>query len=170
MKTGELIKKYRKTAKMTQVELAEECGITDSAIRNYELGNRMPSEEQIASIAKALNISAESLREVPLESARQALELLFRLQDEFGLAPAEVDGEIVLKIDPTNKKSPKLASALKAWKSVLDSESDGKMTAEEVDAWRAEFPLKANLFGNKLRIQKCVQMGAFFMSEAAFAS
>lgn len=139
MKTGELIKKYRKASNMTQVELAEKCGITDSAIRNYELGNRMPSDEQIASIAKALNISAEALREVPLASARQAIELLFRLQDEFGLMPFEDDGEIVLKLDTSNKKSPKLMAAIKQWKRVLDSESEGEMTKEEVDAWRAKY-------------------------------
>lgn len=139
MKTGELIKKYRKAAGMTQVQLAKECGITDSAIRNYELGNRMPSEDQIASIATALEISPEALREVPMESARQALELLFRLHDEFGLVPTDKDGELVLTFDDKCKKAPKLSTALKAWKGVIDSESAGEMTVEEVEQWRAKF-------------------------------
>lgn len=40
----------------------------------------------------------EPLHEVPLESSRQALELLFRLEGEFELVPDEIDGELVLKI------------------------------------------------------------------------
>ena len=139
MKTGELIKKRRKAAGMTQVQLAEKCGITDSAIRNYELGNRMPSETQLQAIADALGVSPESLREVPLESSRQALELLFRLNEEFGLAPEQTDGGIVLKLDPSNKNAPKLVTALKAWIGMIDSESKGEITSEELEEWRSKF-------------------------------
>ena len=139
MKTRELIKKYRKLRKMTQRQLAAACGQTDSAIRNYELGNRTPGEPQLQAIAKALNISSEALREVPLESSRQALELLFRIDEEFGLEPMEVDGMLVLGFDARVEKSPKLATALKAWKKMLDSENAGEITSEELDEWKAEF-------------------------------
>lgn len=139
MKTGELIKKYRKLRKMTQRQLAAACGQTDSAIRNYELGNRAPGQEQIQAIADALDISSEALREVPLESSRQALELLFRIDEEFGLEPMEVDGMLILGFDERAEKSPKLAAALKAWKKMLDSEKAGEITLEELDEWKAEF-------------------------------
>lgn len=139
MKTGELIKKYRKLRKMTQKQLAAACGQTDSAIRNYELGNRAPGHDQIQAIADALDISPEALREVPLESSRQALELLFRLDEEFGLEPMEVDGMLVLGFDARAEKSPKLATALKAWKKMLDSQKAGEITPEELDEWKAEF-------------------------------
>ena len=36
---GERIRYYRKRAQLTQKQLAEACGITEPAIRNYELGN-----------------------------------------------------------------------------------------------------------------------------------
>lgn len=139
MKTGELIKKYRKLRRMTQRQLAAACGQTDSAIRNYELGNRTPGEPQLQAIAKALDISSETLREVPLGSSRQALELLFRLDKEFGLEPMEVDGMLVLGFDAGAEKSPKLAAALKTWKKMLDSENAGEITPEEFDEWKAEF-------------------------------
>ena len=139
MKTGELIKKYRKLRKMTQRQLAATCGQTDSAIRNYELGNRTPGQEQIQAIADALDISSEALREVPLESSRQALELLFRIDEEFGLEPMEVDGMLILGFDERAEKSPKLAAALKAWKKLLDSENAGEITPEELNEWKAEF-------------------------------
>ena len=139
MKTGELIKKYRKLRKITQRQLATACGQTDSAIRNYELGNRTPGQEQIQAVAGALDISSEALREVPLESSRQALELLFRLDEEFGLEPMEVDGMLVLGFDAGAEKSPKLAAALEAWKKMIDSENAGEITPEELDEWKATF-------------------------------
>lgn len=139
LKTGELIKKYRKMRKMTQKQLAAACGQTDSAIRNYELCNRTPGEAQIQAIAAALAISPEALREVPLESSRQALELLFRLNEELGLVPMEVDGTMVLGFDSAAEKSPKLAAAIKAWKDVLDSEKSGEITPVEYESWKAEF-------------------------------
>lgn len=142
MKTGQLIKRYRKMRGMTQAQLAEACGQTDSAIRNYELGNRTPGEAQIEAIASALEISPEALREVPLQNSRQALELLFRLEEEAGLVPMEVDGMLVLGIDGSAEESPKLAQAIKAWKRVIDSEKAGEMTPEEVVEWKASFGAK----------------------------
>ena len=127
---------------MKQAQLAEACGQTDSAIRNYELGNRTPGEAQIEAIASALEISPEALREVPLQNSRQALELLFRLEEEAGLVPMEVDGMLVLGIDGSAEESPKLAQAIKAWKRVVDSEKAGEMTPEEVVEWKASFGAK----------------------------
>lgn len=136
MKVGELIRKYRRMRGMTQAELAEACGLTDSAIRNYELGNRTPGDDQIVGIADALGISSEALRDIPLESSRQALELLFRLDEEYGLKPAKVAGETVLRVDTASPKSQKLTIALDAWLSMVDSEKAGEITSEELSAWR----------------------------------
>lgn len=90
-------------------ELAEECGLTDSAIRNYELGNRTPGDDQVRGIAAALRVAPEALSDISAGTAREALELIFRIDEEFGLKPKEVDGEVVLAIGPASKKAPKLA-------------------------------------------------------------
>lgn len=139
MNTGQLIKRYRKMRKLTQVQLAEACGLTDSAIRNYELGNRTPCDEQLAQIADALNVSAEALREIPLENGRQALELLFRLSDQFSIEPRKVGGKLVLAPSGGSKIDSKLANALKAWRKQLDSLESGKTTQTEYDEWKASF-------------------------------
>ena len=54
---GERIRYYRKRAQMTQKQLAEACGITEPAIRNYELGNRIPGYDTLDDIAAALQIN-----------------------------------------------------------------------------------------------------------------
>lgn len=74
------------------------------------------------SIASAPDVAPESLFDVPATTAREALELVFRIDEEFGLKPKEVGGELVLAIDPLSKKVPKLTQALKAWLAQIDSE------------------------------------------------
>ena len=130
---NELIRKYRKMRGLTQSELAEKCGLTDSAIRNYELGNRTSGEDQVKEIASALHVAPESLFDVPAATAREALELIFRIDEEFGLKPKEIDGEVVLAIDPSSKK------AFKAWLAQIDSEKSGEITAEQLAEWKAKF-------------------------------
>lgn len=66
-------------------------------------------------IASALHVAPESLFDAPAATAREALELIFRIDEEFGLKPKEIDGELVLAIDPSSNKAPKLSQALKAW-------------------------------------------------------
>ena len=88
---------------------------------------------------KVSSSCALNVREVPLESSRQALELLFRLNEEIGLVPMEVDGTMVLGFDSTAEKSPKLVMAIKAWKEMLDSERAEEIAPTELDVWKAEF-------------------------------
>ena len=40
---GSKIRLYRKYRGLTQKELGDACGLNESTIRNYELGNRYPS-------------------------------------------------------------------------------------------------------------------------------
>lgn len=136
MNTGELIRKYRKIRGMTQPELGNKVGLSDSAIRNYELGNREPTEEQLEAIAKALKINVQSLAAYNVTSARDALELLFRLEDSFGLKPTE-EGQ--LSFDPKAKGAKKLSAAIKAWENAREELAEGKITQDEYDEWRASF-------------------------------
>ena len=61
MPIGEKIKKARTDAKMTQKELAEKCGMADSAIRKYESGKVTPKLDTIAKIARAMGLYAGDL-------------------------------------------------------------------------------------------------------------
>lgn len=136
MNTGELIRKYRKSAGLTQKELGEACGMSEPAIRNYELGNRTPSDAQVVRIAKELGIAPQALVPHEMEDARDALGLLFELGDQFGLIPQE-DGSLI--IDPKAKSSKKLDAAIKAWRTVLDEVASGEMSEAEYDLWKAKF-------------------------------
>ena len=47
MTVGDKIRKYRLEQGYTQKELAIKAGLSESAVRNYELGNRTASQDQL---------------------------------------------------------------------------------------------------------------------------
>ena len=65
---GENIRLARKARGLTQKQLGDMCGMADSAIRRYELGNGRPKMETIQRIAKALNVDPFSLMDWDMAS------------------------------------------------------------------------------------------------------
>ena len=57
MATGELIRKYRKAAGLTQKELGERSGIAEPTIRKYESNRLRPKIETLQKIASALDVN-----------------------------------------------------------------------------------------------------------------
>lgn len=139
MSIGERIRRYRNDVDMTQRELAEEVGLTESAIRNYERDIRTPSDEQIERIAEALDVSPDAIRDIGVEGARGALEVLFRCERELGLSPVVTEDGVAVAPDPSRPGSQKAAQALKAWKRMRDRLSAGEISEEDYGAWKARF-------------------------------
>ena len=133
MTTGSKIKQFRKSLNLTQAQLGDLCGLSESAIRNYELENRKPSEKQLKEISDALNVSVSALKEYPIENSREALEILFRLEEEYGLTPEILNNQVILKLDSKHTNSRKLAQAMKAWIKMKDS------SPEDYQSWKATF-------------------------------
>lgn len=139
MGVGERIRVMRKAAGLTQRELAESIGLTESAVRNYELGLRTPSDEQLSGMAEALGIAPESLKDIRVESAREALEVLFRMEGSLGLVPFGEGSDIGLSIDHDAELAPAMHQSLIAWKRIRDGLSDGSVTSEKYESWKASF-------------------------------
>lgn len=55
------IKAIRRKKGLTQKQVASACGLADSTLRTYELGNANPKPATVAKIAKALGVSAAEL-------------------------------------------------------------------------------------------------------------
>lgn len=64
MSIGENIKKARKTAGMSQKELAERLEVYQKDISRWETGERTPSLEVFARICRELGASADDLLEL----------------------------------------------------------------------------------------------------------
>ena len=114
-------------------------GLTESAIRNYERDIRTPSDQQIERIAEALDVSADSIREIGVSGARGALEVLFRYEKELGLMPVVTDDGVAVAPDPKKEGSQKAAQALKAWKRMRDQLAAGEIDEGDYKAWKARF-------------------------------
>lgn len=61
MRIGEVIRKYRKEAGLTQEEMANRLGVTTPAVNKWENGNSNPDIELLAPIARLLHISLDTL-------------------------------------------------------------------------------------------------------------
>lgn len=97
MTIGENIKKARLAAGLTQKELADKCGIADSAVRKYESGRVVPKLPMLKKIADALNVFITDLTgNTAGPSFESALEQhAYRLGQKIAGAGARIYGEYI---------------------------------------------------------------------------
>ena len=91
---GERIRFYRQQAGLTQKELAGLCEVSESAIRNYELGNRVPDFLTLHAIAEKLRVNYAAIAGEKVTDLEGVLQALYKLEEIYGLYPTEVDGHI----------------------------------------------------------------------------
>lgn len=65
---GNRIRKYREEAKLSQTQLAEQIGVSNSRVSNWEQGLNRPDADMLAEICKALNVSPSLLLGIQLTS------------------------------------------------------------------------------------------------------
>lgn len=149
-RVGVLIRNFRIAAELTQKELAERCGLNESTIRNYELGNRYPDEATLLNIAKHLNVSFFALSDPDVANIFSALHVLFDMEWAYGLRPTIKDGEVVLKFEERlTSAGPRPQEDLDSFKKMVeywarlrDKLEDGKIT--ESDYYKKEIRFPAN--------------------------
>lgn len=153
-RVGVLIRNFRIAADMTQKELAEKCGLNESTIRNYELGNRYPDEATLLNIANHLGISFFALSDPDVANIFSALHVLFDIEWAYGLRPTMKDGEVVLKFEERlSSTGPRPQEDLDAFKKMVeywarlrDKLEDGEIT--ESDYYKKEIRFPANPIDN----------------------
>ncbi len=142
MTIGKKIKKYREERKLTQKQLALRAGMSEPAIRNYELGNRTPSEKQIEKIALSLDVSPFAIANPDLESYIGVMHALFYLEENYGVIPGEINGEICLRFkDRFSGISTNVEKWLKEYKTVQNASEDDIEKAETYyEEWKSSYP------------------------------
>jgi len=95
---GSRIRHFREKAGFTQSQLGLLVGKSESAIRNYELDNRIPDWETITKIANALKVSYYALDASSIDRTFKVVHMLFEMENLYGLAPyVDKNGEVYLK-------------------------------------------------------------------------
>lgn len=147
-RVGYLIRNFRIATDMTQKELADKCGLNESTIRNYELGNRYPDETTLLNIANNLNVSFFALSDPDVANIFSALHVLFDIEWAYGLRPTIKDGEVILKFeDRLSCTGPRPQEDLDAfrtmveyWARLRDKLEDGEITESEYWLKEIKFP------------------------------
>ena len=151
---GEHIRFYRQQAGLTQKELADLCEVSESAIRNYELGNRVPDFLTLHVIAEKLRVNYAAIAGEKVTDLEGALQALYKLEEIYGLYPTEVDGQIhfvfresvavdKFKPDPdTVMSSPSvlLQYRVLGFMKACALHDAGELTDEEYALWKSKFP------------------------------
>ena len=153
-RVGVLIRNFRIAAELTQKELAERCGLNESTIRNYELGNRYPDEATLLNIANHLGVSFFALSDPDIANIFSALHMLFDMEWAYGLRPTIKDGEVVLKFEerlPSAGYRPQedldsFKKMVEYWARLRCKLDDGEIT--ESDYYKKEIRFPANPIGS----------------------
>ncbi|MEG1861893.1 MAG: helix-turn-helix transcriptional regulator [Bacteroidaceae bacterium] len=142
---GEKIRTIRQARGLTQKELAKAAGIGESALRSYELGDRLPKERPLEKIAMALRVRPEALNPTNAYTDLDVIYTLFEFEDMGAIEPTE-NGLVVKKLD---KRAGVYRRTLKAWsekKAALDA---GEITAEEYAEWKRIYNPFINMRGGE---------------------
>ena len=140
MISGEKLKKLRLLRELTQKELAIKSGLTDSAIRNYELGYRSPNKDQLIKIAEALACDVSALIDHTPISNFEFMQILFDYEEDLKIRPLIEDSTIgVLSHDMT------FNDFLIEWDEMRKKHYNGEITDEEFEDWKLSYPKKSRL-------------------------
>lgn len=86
------IYEHRKRLGLTQAELADKTGLSESAIRSYELGNRIPKQAHKEAIAKALDINPKTLDDFCGADIDTTIQCLMDMEENGMIRPILIDG------------------------------------------------------------------------------
>ena len=148
-RVGFLIRNFRIAAEMTQRELADKCGLNESTIRNYELGNRYPDETTLLNIANNLGVSFYALSDPDVANIFSVLHVLFDIELAYGLRPTMKDGEVCFKFEerlPSAGPRPQedldnFKKMVEYWARLRGKLEDGEITETEYYLKEIKFPI-----------------------------
>ena len=143
---GQKIRFYRQIAGMTQKELGSACGVNESTIRNYELGNRYPDSDTIFEISNALEISPYVLATPDTISAASSLQYLFSMEKTLDLTPTTIDGKVYLEVssdidvnDATVTPLSNLKRMFSHWATMYEKFINEEIDEETYLLWQAKY-------------------------------
>ena len=139
MNKGQKILQLRKERGFTQKQLAQDVGVVESAIRNYERGIRSPDKrDQEEGIAAALGVDPEAIGEQREYTVAQAMHALFVLEDDYGIRPQMKKSGAKLSIPD----GCDLSNAVERWAKLRDQLDGEEIDIDEYDRARDAFFLE----------------------------
>ncbi len=129
---GKSIREIRLRRGLTQREVSEAIGgISESALRSYELGERRPKQNTLERIAETLDVAPACFDTYGIERYDELVHALFLLEDRFGIEPC-ANGSIRF----TDEAIQSCVCTWRDWKEFLEK---GKITREEYENRKDSF-------------------------------
>lgn len=129
MDIGYRIKYIRKLKKLTQKELGIAVGFDEKAadirIAQYESGTRIPKEDTVNKLAKALGVIPQALTVPNIKSIDDIIQMLFAFEDQCRC-------EVLFEKD-------EMIKFLSAWQEKRQQLSSGSISKENYDLWRFNY-------------------------------
>lgn len=145
MAIGNRIKFFRSRQGMTQKQLGEMLGFlgktSDVRMAQYESESRTPKQDLVKELAGIFDISTEAITVPDIDTYTGLMHTLFALEDIYGLKITEVDGKPMLTLDPSiSAPGSQIDNMFHAWMEHAKMLSTSKISKEEYDKWRYNYP------------------------------
>lgn len=166
---SEKIRGLRLLCHLTQAEVADRMGVSESAVRNYELMKALPNEEHIELMAKAFDVRPECLRLYDFGVSSVFANSIFQLADVYGLIPSRDSRFACLR--PNNSFMRRF---LEEWGYRYVELRDGKSDRKTYELWKdsynaafdlAEFPKRFDCDSNLKTYELIPSWGAHCFSQ-----
>lgn len=131
---GARIRRRRQELGMTQLDLAERTGLSEAAVRSYELGARNPKDAHREAIAEALGVSADYLREHDGYRESEIVHFLMEMEEAGFLRPVLIDGTAYVMPVQAN-----LVDGIQEWAEKERNWRFEKISKEEYLSWKASY-------------------------------
>ncbi|WP_449135617.1 helix-turn-helix domain-containing protein [Senegalimassilia anaerobia] len=132
------IKDLREKRGLTQKQLGAACGISESAMRSYELGARKPKKEALERIAMELKVRPEYLTAPDFESMAELFYALFENDDLMGHTITEINGKPAITGGGMTVGIA-FSSFLKDWSNMKKKLDAKEISQEEYDDWKQTY-------------------------------
>ena len=145
MAIGERIRFIRKKLNMTQKYLGLILGFSEksavSRVAQYENGRREPKMDILEQIAEILDVSTLALDCPKINNEKEVMHTLFAIEDLYGLSVFFENERVCLKLERCeNYNGIEMQLYLTQWMMKKNELRDGKITQEEYDNWKYNFP------------------------------
>lgn len=132
------IKKLREKRGLTQKELSELCGISESAMRSYELGDRKPKREILERVARALQVRPEYLTAPEFGPKMEFFYTLLESNELFGYTITEINGQPAIVCGGMTAGIT-FSNFLRDWNEMKQKLDAKEITREEYEDWKETY-------------------------------
>ena len=137
---GEKIRRIRCYRGLTQKTLGSMVGLSEPAIRNYELGNRSPKQDTVDAIADVLNVNPAYLTNSDMQDIDSVLIQLFQIDDNFPISVQNSVDEYGNNHYGLYFSSDMINTLLSIWYNKQQGVVNGTINKSDYEEWKLSYP------------------------------